>query len=281
MPAPMVQLRRLQAARVDQAVRVEQVGKGGSGGTADSGGKAGSGGKAASDDGKAGSGGKASQAGAPAAGKSGAAGMAAVPTAGAGGTGATDDDAGTALPTGGPYLSSNGLQGYLWLAKTPEATTLSVTGYDTTPFTPPVCMRGTVAVTPDFSGNAMLGLNLNQTVSGEPQPFVPTQAGLRVDVTNVEFSQLRIQIQTAESATNSAGRWCAIITTGAGFIPWSSFNTACWDGSGTAYAREPIQSAIVFVPGATDFPVPFDVCLNGIAQADGPAPGEETDAGTL
>jgi len=153
----------------------------------------------------------------------------------------SDDDAGV-LPVGGPYFTAGRLGGYVWLAQTGAGTTLRVTGYATTEFMPPVCIRGSVAATPDSSGNAMLGFNLNQSVQGELGAFTPSSAGLQVGVMNRGGSPVRVQIQTADGATNDQGRWCALVSGSGGFIPWTDFNTACWDGSGAAYARQPIVS---------------------------------------
>jgi hypothetical protein len=269
------------------------AGRGGAGASGSRGG-AGQGGDEAPSGGKAGEG--AGSAGKPAAGspatagRSGGAGRGGPsagaggrggPTAGAGGTtpvdagvGVGEDDAGT-IPVGGPYFTSAGLQGYVWLAPTGAGTTLRVTGYATTDFTPPVCIRGSVAATPDSSGNAMLGVNLNQPLDGELGTLRPTSAGLQINVTNLGASPLRIQIQTPDGATNDQGRWCAIVNGSGGFIPWSDFNTACWDGSGAAYARQPIVSAILLVPGTTGAAIPYDVCLNGLAQGA----GDDADAG--
>jgi hypothetical protein len=232
--------------------------------------------------GKGGSG--ASGTGAPAAGSPATAGRggAGRGSSGAGGTtppaapGVGEDDAGT-LPIGGPYFTSGGLKGYVWLAQTGARTSLRVTGYATAEFTAPVCIRGSVAATPDYSGNAMLGINLNQPLDGDPGPFTPTSAGLRIDLTNLGGSPLRIQIQTLDGATNDQGRWCAVVTGSGGFIPWTDFNTACWDGSGAAYARQPIVSAILSVPGTIDAAIPYDVCLNKLTE--GSATPDDADAG--
>jgi hypothetical protein len=199
-------------------------------------------------------------------------------SAGAGGTvpAGGEDDAGT-LPVGGPYFTSGGLKGYVWLGQTGAGTSLRVTNYATAEFTAPVCIRGSVAATPDYSGNAMLGINLNQTVDGEPGLFTPTSAGLQVNLTNLGGSPLRIQIQTQDGATNGQGRWCAVVNGSGGVVPWTDFNTACWDGSGAAYARQPIVSVILLVPGTTDVAIPYDVCLNQLTQSS--TPGDDADAG--
>lgn len=282
------------AGQGDEGESGGKAGEGGSGGSGRGAGGRGAGGRGAS--GRGGSGAGRPTGGGPAtAGRSGGAGRGSPAgvggsasagtggktTAGTGGTtpadaGVGDDDAGT-LPVGGPYFTSGNLRGYVWLAQTGAGTSLRVTGYDTAEFTAPVCIRGSVAATPDYSGNAMLGFNLNQPADGELATFTPTLAGLQLNVTNLGASPLRIQIQAQDGATNDQGRWCAVVNGSGGFIPWTDFNTACWDGSGAAYARQPIVSAILLIPGTTDVAIPYDVCLNELAQTD--ASGDDADAG--
>jgi hypothetical protein len=179
-----------------------------------------------------------------------------------------DDDAGVPeLPSAGPYLTSGNLKGYTWVAQAGAGTTLTATGLAAAEFTAPICIQGSVAATADYSGNAMIGTNLNQAMEGVPMAFTPTLAGLEVEVANRAASPLRVQIQTADGA----GLWCALVDGSGGFIPWTDFNTACWDGSGTAYARQPISIAMISVPGGTTAAIPYDFCLNRLAEADAPA----------
>jgi hypothetical protein len=177
-----------------------------------------------------------------------------------------DDDAGVpALPAAGPYLSSGNLKGYTWVAQAGAGTTLTATGLTAAEFSAPICIQGSVAAAPDYSGNAMIGLNLNQAMSTEPMAFTPTLGGLQVGVTNRTASPLRIQLQTADGTG-----WCAEVTGAGGFIPWTAFNTACWDGSGAAYALQPISLAMISVPGEAIAAVPYDFCLDSIAEANAP-----------
>lgn len=196
-------------------------------------------------------------------------------TAGAGGTAGTsapnendDTDAGVADPQPqGPHLKTATLQGHLWLAFSGAGTTLTATGYDVPVVSGPVCIQGSVAATPDYNSNAAIGLNLNQLPNEVPMPFTPTLAGLQVDVANRAGSPLRILIQTQDGS----GLWCANVNGAGGFIAWTDFNTACWDGSGTAYALQPLAVASVQVPGGIDAAIPYDFCLNGLTETAAPA----------
>jgi hypothetical protein len=200
------------------------------------------------------------------AGSGGTAGNATAGASGAAGTTAADDDAGVADPQG-PHLKTATLQGHLWLAFSGAGTTLTATGYDTPVVSGPVCIQGSVAATPDYNSNAAIGLNLNQLPNEVPMPFTPTLAGLQVDVANRTGSPLRILIQTQDGS----GLWCANVNGAGGFIAWTDFNTACWDGSGTAYALQPLAVASVQVPGGIDAAIPYDFCLNGLTETAAPA----------
>lgn len=177
-----------------------------------------------------------------------------------------DDDAGVAEPPG-PFYDSGNLKGHMWLSQSGAGTTLTTTGYAVPVATGPVCIQGSVVATPDYNSNATLGLNLNQLRDMVPMAFTPSLAGLTVDVNNRGASPLRVQIQTEDGS----GLWCAIVNGMGGFIPWTDFNTACWDGSGTAYARQPIAVASLQVPGGNTTATPFDVCLIRIAETAAPA----------
>jgi hypothetical protein len=46
-------------------------------------------------------------------------------------------------------------------------------------------------------------------------------------------------------------------------IPYSSFNTACWDMTGTAYAKQAITGVQLLVPGGSAA-IPLDMTLVSI-----------------
>lgn len=177
-----------------------------------------------------------------------------------------DDDAGVVEPAA-PHFTSGNVQGHMWLAQSGEGTTLTTTGFNVAEVSGPVCIQGSVAATPDYNSNATLGLNLNQLPNQVPMAFTPTLAGLQLDVTNRAGSPLRLQIQSQEGGVT----WCAVVNGSGGFIAWTDFNTACWDNSGTAYARQPLAVASLQVPGGIQAAIPFDVCLNGLTETAAPA----------
>jgi hypothetical protein len=80
-----------------------------------------------------------------------------------------------------------------------------------------------------------------------------------VQVTN--NTNLRVQIQTS---TNQ--RWCANVTGLSVSIPWTSFNTACWNNSGTYYTvGTPIVDLAFQIPGDTGGVRNFNYCVTNIS----------------
>jgi hypothetical protein len=181
----------------------------------------------------------------------------------------------------GPYFAAHTWKGYLWIAHHGDETTLTATNFGAEKFDGPVCIHGSVAATKDSSASAMLGVNVNQAhkLDATLLTVVPTQAGVRVSVMNKASSPLRIQIQSLDGATNDKARWCANVVGSGDFVPWTQFNTACWDGSGNPYRKEPLSAVMLLVPGSTDAAVPYDFCLADLREADAPPTTEpEMDA---
>jgi hypothetical protein len=71
--------------------------------------------------------------------------------------------------------------------------------------------------------------------------------------------------------TGPDGVWCyeLPVVRGQAFAPYSEFNTACWDGSGTAYSGTPVSSLGFEVPGREVQNLDYDFCVAGFADANG------------
>jgi hypothetical protein len=194
---------------------------------------------------------------------------------GGGGTGGTSSTGNTGGTTGaggasGNYYTSGVWQGYAWVGSSGTGTTITPADFAThTPGTP-FCVSGSVAATSDYSGTAMIGFNINQaegaTAVGTWTPASTSSGGVQVNVTNAGGSPLRLQIQGATGGTDATQRWCATLT-GSGLVAWSSFNTACWDGTGTAYSGQPIAAVLVLVPGGNTTAVSYNFCIVSVAPA--------------
>ncbi len=178
----------------------------------------------------------------------------------------------TPPPTGpwtvhaGGYVTSGPLHGYAWTYADPGST-ISPANFSGVAANAKLCVSGTVGPKTDSSGIAILGFNLNQAegVNTAENAWAPTGTGFTFSVTNDPGSSLRAQIQTPAGKTDPNARWCAPLTGGGGAFPWSSFKTNCWEGTGTAYAKQPISQVQVTVPGGNSTPVQFAFCLNSVA----------------
>ncbi|HEX7476497.1 MAG TPA: hypothetical protein VF331_01695 [Polyangiales bacterium] len=203
--------------------------------------------------------------------------------AGTGGMMAGTGGAGPTGPVGGAYLTSGAWHGYAWTNAAGTGSTIMPKDFSARAAGAPYCVSGTVGASTDFSGLALLGVNLNQAQTGVNPPLMsvtPTSAGLNINVMNKGTSPLRVQIQGPMGATVATDRWCAPVVGSGGFIPWTSFNTKCWDASGTAYAKQPLQQVQVMVPGGMTAPIAFDFCLVSIGEADGPGMGTAGTGGS-
>jgi len=75
-----------------------------------------------------------------------------------------------------------------------------------------------------------------------------------------------VQIQSGATS-----RWCYALAGASGIvtIPYSSFNTACWDGTGLPYAGEALTGVQLTVPGNGLYETPFSFCLNSLSDGGG------------
>jgi hypothetical protein len=178
---------------------------------------------------------------------------------------------------GPSFYENSPFAGYAWTASSGTGTTITPANYDTkTPPGAPFCASGSVGAMSDYSGTAMVGINLNQvagsTVVGTWTPPA-SSTGIIINVSNSGASTLRVQIQGPNGDTDANQRWCAPITQ---FnqdvtIPWTAFNTMCWDNTGTYYSdsKGPLEAVLVLVPGDATAAVPYNFCINKLALAGG------------
>ncbi len=136
----------------------------------------------------------------------------------------------------------------------------------------PFCLSGSIAAEPAFQGEANIGFTINQApssdVPGQAAPVLtttPTGNGIAYTFSKSIGTILRVQLQPP----NDGEPWCYEIpeASGSGFAPYAQFNTACWDGSGQPYNREPIEAVAFQVPGDDQLATPYDFCVGGFADA--------------
>ncbi len=117
---------------------------------------------------------------------------------------------------------------------------------------------------PSYRTYAMIGVNLNQaSTGGSPNPYTPTVGSITFNVSNPGGSTVYVTLMAADSTT----RWCYVLTSSNNSVtlPYSSFNTTCWDGKGTAYTGEPLTSLGLVVPPSATTATVFSMCLDALA----------------
>lgn len=190
---------------------------------------------------------------------------------GAGGTGAsqTCTSTATAMTDTGGFLTSGDWKGYAFTSGSGTGTTISPPNFMNLMAGQAPCACGSVAGLADYSGTAMIGVNLNQeSGSSTLGTITPGGTGLAYQLAGTPPAGLRIQIQGPNGGTDATQRWCANATGTSGQIPWTDFQFECWEGgtqtpfSGT----EPIAAVLALVPGTNSAPVPFDFCVVSFSQ---------------
>jgi hypothetical protein len=128
-------------------------------------------------------------------------------------------------------------------------------------------MTGTIGpatMANNYSGNAYLEFNVGQEATGTAAAQV-SPTGTSVTFTfaaSIGNLPLRAQLNAGASAF-----WCYTITGPSPVtIPYAAFNTACWDNSGTAYAKQPIQSIGFSVPGGATATSGVSVTLTSVKE---------------
>ena len=223
--------------------------------------------------------------------------------AGTGGTVGTGGNVGTGGTTsaGNPpgyyvtkdwNVTSVDWHGCVWtyVDDTVRLSTTNITPLDFTTATTeggPYSVTGTVFN--DYNSFAMVGFNLNESVTGSStqcahdlskiEAVGPPAATMPGSATGIAFNwsrgqastNFRIQIQSSDAYTNANHRWCAAIPdAGASFIRFSDFYTQCWylgtvNSPGTQYDGEPIDAVVFLVAGTEPQRTPFDFTIIGFA----------------
>lgn len=191
-------------------------------------------------------------------------------TTGGGGAGAPATG-GNLTITGG-YVTSGTFHGYAYTFTGPmtgsKATIAPADFMMATQF----CANGTIQADTTYASVAGMGFNVNQimaTTATSPPigEAAATGTGLVVNVGNVTGltlapgagSQLRVQIQ-------GAADYCApVAASGVNMIPWTMFNTKCWNTTETGAmaftAGSMIKSVALVVPSGAAVVGPFNFCL--------------------
>jgi hypothetical protein len=168
--------------------------------------------------------------------------------------------------TGG-YVLAGMWKGYAFTAAAGAGTSIAPTDFSTLTAGGALCACGTVKGTMDYSGVAMVGINLSQGTGGvDPMTIMPSGTGITVAVAGAGTTPLRLQIQGPMGATDASQRWCADLPAAGGTVAWTDFKFECWTGGmKTPFnGMAAIQSVIVQVPGSTT-DIPFNFCVTSLS----------------
>ena len=197
-------------------------------------------------------------------------------SSGTGGSGSVDAGVACGAPTtggipltGNAYASSGptgvpGMGGYAYAYadSTPPALGTSTACVDATAFCGTVA-TGMVSASTWGGG---IGVNLNQQGGGSAVGmFAATGTGIKYALSGLAPQGMRILIDNV-TPTNS---YCANQTAASGTIPWSAFNTTCWQPDGGSGLSGPPTMAthINFQVNATASPGTFSFCVTSLAFA--------------
>jgi hypothetical protein len=134
-----------------------------------------------------------------------------------------------------------------------------------------LCTTGTTAVT-NASGSiwgAGLGIQLNQAMAtGTASPAVGTYAATGTGIT---YALSDLPSQGMRMVIDDGGTdYCAPLGAASGTVDWASFNTKCWDDSGTSLSGPPATAThIQFQVTADASATPFNFCVTSVAFATG------------
>jgi hypothetical protein len=153
------------------------------------------------------------------------------------------------------------LAGFISSATAGSGSSIALT-YGTSNF----CASGTVAANTTYKSWANAGFSVNQDqsgASGSSSSLVLTGSTLSIGYVIRGGSELEFQFY------DGSDYWCYILPASpvptTATIPFSSLNTQCWDGQGSAFTSgTAIRSVSLVVPGGNISPTPFDFCFLGL-----------------
>jgi hypothetical protein len=133
-----------------------------------------------------------------------------------------------------------------------------------------LCSAGTTqAPASSTAWGGGIGFNLNQAMAtGSTSPPINAYA-VATTHTGISYALSALPTQGARIIIDDNGSdYCAALGAATGTVPWASFNTACWNGGGTALAGAPQTAThLQFEVTASNAPAPFDFCVTAVSFA--------------
>ncbi len=188
---------------------------------------------------------------------------------GTGGGGNTTPGCGTApsatgsLSMSSTYVTGSNYSGYGYAFISPSATVGGTSTNCTMGGTKAICAGGTLPADSSNGTIAGIGLNLNQSsaTGSTANNLSITLSSVTVGFVNPGGSALRVQIVQGTSTY-----YCYDISTATSPVTLtpSQFNTACYNGSGTAWDGTNASAVQLIIPSLATANVPFAACLTSL-----------------
>jgi hypothetical protein len=135
----------------------------------------------------------------------------------------------------------------------------------------PLTAAGTVTASTlanSYVAYAGIGFKINQPISAQGpdtgiSTLTPTGSGLTISFTGSVGSGVVLRAEISDGTT----RWCHNVTSSPTTIPYSSFNTLCWDtpADGVAYSKQPINEFQFIVVGGS-LSASYGVALTSLVE---------------
>jgi hypothetical protein len=115
--------------------------------------------------------------------------------------------------------------------------------------------------TNSYAGYAYLGFYVAEAPGTATHGTVTPKGSSLVVTWSGNFAGTRMQLASGTTT------WCAPFQSASpATIPYSSFNTACWDYSGSAYAKQAIDRISLDLPGAPTTTTGVSVTLISVSE---------------
>jgi hypothetical protein len=150
--------------------------------------------------------------------------------------------------------------GYSYVGTTGVVNDLTPTDFDSCETSCSLCASGSLDADDTYQAAVYFGFAVAQERGdATPEGFqAPLASPLTVSYTNPGGSELRIEL------VGSSQRWCRTVSpsssSGTLTLPFSSFQTECWDTLGDPYDGEPLRAVQLVVPSRA-VATPFSACL--------------------
>jgi hypothetical protein len=117
-----------------------------------------------------------------------------------------------------------------------------------------LCANGKTAAQSASAWGATMGFNIST-------PAQLSSAGMSFRLSSLPAQGLRVQVMAAADSTF----YCALVTSTTQTIPWTAFNTACWNNIGTKLTGPPTVAQVGFVVTSAASPMTFDFCVQSLS----------------